>query len=40
MTLGVAIIAVRDVASGTQAAKLFAMLMTIEGLAPILAPIL
>ncbi|ARJ43985.1 Bcr/CflA family drug resistance efflux transporter [Pantoea alhagi] len=38
MTLVVAISTVRDVSSGTQAAKLFAMLMTIEGLAPVLAP--
>lgn len=30
---------VRDVAQGTQAAGLFAILMTVEGLAPILAPI-
>ncbi|HGL5836798.1 TPA: multidrug effflux MFS transporter [Serratia marcescens] len=38
MTLVVAISTVRDVSSGTQAAKLFALLMTIEGLAPVLAP--
>ncbi len=38
MTLVVAISMVRDIASGTEAAKLFALLMTIEGLAPVLAP--
>ncbi|MBK0035775.1 multidrug effflux MFS transporter [Erwinia sp. S43] len=38
MTLVVAISMVRDLSSGTQAAKLFALLMTIEGLAPVLAP--
>lgn len=38
MTLVVAISTVRDVATGAQAAKLFALLMTIEGLAPVLAP--
>lgn len=38
MTLVVAISTVRDLSSGTQAAKLFALLMTIEGLAPVLAP--
>ncbi|QHB33099.1 multidrug effflux MFS transporter [Yersinia canariae] len=40
MTLVVAISMVRDLASGTEAAKLFALLMTIEGLAPVLAPAL
>ncbi|WP_410529516.1 multidrug effflux MFS transporter (plasmid) [Serratia sp. AXJ-M] len=38
MTLVVAISTVRDLTSGTEAAKLFALLMTIEGLAPVLAP--
>lgn len=38
MTLVVAISTVRDSASGSEAAKLFALLMTIEGLAPVLAP--
>lgn len=38
LTLVVAISMVRDVATGTVAAKLFALLMTIEGLAPVLAP--
>lgn len=38
LTLVVAISSVRDVATGTDAAKLFALLMTIEGLAPVLAP--
>ena len=38
MTLVVAISTVRDLSSGTEAAKLFALLMTIEGLAPVLAP--
>lgn len=38
LTLVVAISMVRDVATGTEAAKLFALLMTIEGLAPVLAP--
>lgn len=38
MTLVVAISMVRDLSSGTESAKLFALLMTIEGLAPVLAP--
>lgn len=38
MTLVVAISTVSDLSSGTEAAKLFALLMTIEGLAPVLAP--
>lgn len=38
LTLVVAISTVRDVAEGTRAAQLFALLMTIEGLAPVLAP--
>lgn len=38
MTLVVAMSMVRDRASGTRAAQLFALLMTIEGLAPVLAP--
>ena len=38
MTLVVAISMVRDRADGTRAAQLFALLMTIEGLAPVLAP--
>lgn len=37
LTLVVAISMLRDMSSGTQAPKLFALLMTIEGLAPILA---
>lgn len=38
LTLVVAMSTVRDVAQGARAAKLFALLMTIEGLAPVLAP--
>ncbi|KFI05664.1 multidrug effflux MFS transporter [Massilia sp. BSC265] len=38
LTLVVALSTVRDVSTGTQAAKLFALLMTIEGLAPVIAP--
>lgn len=38
VTLVVAMSTVRDVADGSAAARLFAMLMTIEGLAPVLAP--
>ncbi|MBP6683847.1 MAG: multidrug effflux MFS transporter [Leucobacter sp.] len=38
MTLVVAMSMVRDRASGARAAQLFALLMTIEGLAPVLAP--
>ncbi|MCC2962681.1 multidrug effflux MFS transporter [Massilia sp. IC2-278] len=38
LTLVVAMSTVRDVCSGTRAAQLFALLMTIEGLAPVLAP--
>ncbi|WP_231893083.1 multidrug effflux MFS transporter [Pseudomonas oryzihabitans] len=38
LTLVVAISTVRDVAEGTRAAQLFALLMTIEGLAPVMAP--
>lgn len=38
LTLVVALSTVRDVSHGTQAAKLFALLMTIEGLAPVIAP--
>lgn len=38
LTLVVAISTVRDVAIGTRAAQLFALLMTIEALAPVLAP--
>lgn len=38
LTLVVALSTVRDVSQGTQAAKLFALLMTIEGLAPVIAP--
>ncbi|WP_338152941.1 multidrug effflux MFS transporter [Chimaeribacter arupi] len=38
LTLVVAISMVRDVADGTAAAKLFALMMTIEGLAPVMAP--
>lgn len=38
LTLVVAMSTVRDVAEGTRAAQLFALLMTIEGLAPVLAP--
>lgn len=38
LTLVVAISTVRDVAAGTRAAQLFALLMTIEALAPVLAP--
>ncbi|MGA0617603.1 MFS transporter [Paracoccus sp. KR1-242] len=37
--LVVAMSSVRDVAEGVRAAQIFAMLMTIEGLAPILAPV-
>lgn len=38
MTLVVALSMVRDRADGVRAAQLFALLMTIEGLAPVLAP--
>ena len=38
LTLVVIMSMVRDVADGTRAAQIFALLMTIEGLAPILAP--
>lgn len=38
LTLVVAISTVGDVAEGTRAAQLFALLMTIEGLAPVMAP--
>ncbi|MEB4616232.1 Bcr/CflA family efflux MFS transporter [Leucobacter sp. M11] len=38
LTLVVALSMVRDAASGARAAQLFALLMTIEGLAPVLAP--
>ncbi|GAA2026749.1 multidrug effflux MFS transporter [Pseudokineococcus marinus] len=38
LTLVVALSMVRDVAKGARAAQLFALLMTIEGLAPVLAP--
>ncbi|RUT66549.1 Bcr/CflA family drug resistance efflux transporter [Morganella morganii] len=38
LTLVVAISTVRDVSAGTRAAQLFALLMTIEALAPVLAP--
>lgn len=38
LTLVVAMSTVRDVSEGAQAAKQFALLMTIEGLAPVLAP--
>lgn len=40
LTLVVALSSVRDRASGARAAQLFATLMTIEGLAPVLAPTL
>lgn len=40
MTLVVAMSMVRDRADGVRAAQLFALLMTIEGLAPVLAPTL
>lgn len=39
LLLVAAISSVRDVAEGVKAAKLFAILLTIEGIAPILAPI-
>lgn len=38
LILVVALSTVRDVSEGAQAAQLFALLMTIEGLAPVLAP--
>lgn len=38
LTLVVALSMVRDAAQGVRAAQLFALLMTIEGLAPVLAP--
>ncbi|QMV73331.1 Bcr/CflA family efflux MFS transporter [Comamonas piscis] len=38
LTLVVVMSSVRDVAKGARAAQLFALLMTIEGLAPVLAP--
>jgi DHA1 family bicyclomycin/chloramphenicol resistance-like MFS transporter len=38
MTLVVAMSTVRDRADGVQATQLFALLMTIQGLAPVLAP--
>lgn len=38
LTLVVAMSTVRDVAEGARAAQLFALLMTIEGLAPVMAP--
>lgn len=38
LTLVVVMSTVRDVAEGTAAARLFSLLMTIEGLAPVLAP--
>lgn len=38
LTLVVALSMVRDAAAGVRAAQLFALLMTIEGLAPVLAP--
>ncbi|MFI7496110.1 multidrug effflux MFS transporter [Kocuria sp. M4R2S49] len=38
LVLVVALSVVRDVAEGDRAARLFALLMTIEGLAPVLAP--
>lgn len=38
LTLVVALSMVRDAADGARAAQLFALLMTIEGLAPVLAP--
>lgn len=38
LTLVVAMSTVRDISEGAQAAQLFALLMTIEGLAPVLAP--
>ena len=38
LTLVVAMSTVRDVCEGAEAAKLFALLMTIEGLAPVMAP--
>lgn len=40
LTLVVALSMVRDAAQGVRAAQLFALLMTIEGLAPVLAPTL
>lgn len=40
LTLVVAMSSVRDVASGVRAAQVFALLMAIQGLAPILAPAL
>lgn len=40
LTLVVAMSSVRDVASGVRAAQIFALLMAIQGLAPILAPAL
>jgi DHA1 family bicyclomycin/chloramphenicol resistance-like MFS transporter len=40
LTLVVALSTVRDVAEGVRATQLFALLMTIEGLAPVLAPAL
>jgi len=38
LTLVVVMSTVRDVAEGTAATRLFSLLMTIEGLAPVLAP--
>ncbi len=38
MTLVAAMSTVRDVSTGTEATKLFALLMTIEGLTPVIAP--
>lgn len=40
LTLVVAMSSVRDIASGVRAAQIFALLMAIQGLAPILAPAL